>query len=385
MSQQMQDYLKNWKSSFLTDISHYKVIAKIGSGTHGEVFKAKDEDGRPVALKKILMQKETQGFPITAIREIKLLQELKHDNIVDLVEICRSRSSQSPCCLPGIDTFFLVMEFCDHDLAGLIANRKLKFSLGEIKKVMYQLFNGLYHIHQNRIVHRDMKPANILITKEGVLKLADFGLGRPLMNAGQGQASRYTGGMVTLWYRPPEILLGQRDYGQPIDMWSAGCIMAEMWTRCPIMKGTSEQQQISYIIQLCGSFTEYVWPGVTQIEGFNKLELPKDHNRKVKARLKTQIPHATALDLVDRLLTLDPASRIDADTALDHEFFWTDPLAVNLKGMLSQLNNSMRENQAPSRRAVVQHHATSTKSLLMKPNRAILHAGNDNQYHDHMF
>ena len=177
-----------------------------------------------------------------------------------------------------------MFEFCEHDLAGLLSNINVKFSLGEIKKVMHQLLNGLYYIHANKILHRDMKAANILITKNGVLKLADFGLARAFSQQKAGQTNRYTNRVVTLWYRPPELLLGERNYGPPIDLWGAGCIMAEMWTRSPIMQGNTEQHQLTLISQLCGSISPEVWPGVENLELYNKLELPKGQKRKVKER-----------------------------------------------------------------------------------------------------
>uniref|UniRef100_H2Z0W3 Protein kinase domain-containing protein n=1 Tax=Ciona savignyi TaxID=51511 RepID=H2Z0W3_CIOSA len=191
------------------------------------------------------MENEKEGFPITALREIKILQLLKHDNIVDLIEICRTKPTQYNRSKGSI---YLVFEFCAHDLAGLLSNATVKFTLGEIKKTMLQLLEGLFYIHRNKILHRDMKAANILITKNGVLKLADFGLARAFSYTKTGQANRYTNRVVTLWYRPPELLLGDRDYGPPIDLWGAGCIMTEMWTRSPIMQGHTEQQQ-AYINQ----------------------------------------------------------------------------------------------------------------------------------------
>ncbi|XP_073334460.1 cyclin-dependent kinase 9-like [Pagrus major] len=152
-------------------------------------------------------------------------------------------------------SIYLVFDFCEHDLAGLLSNANVKFTLAEIKKVMQMLLNGLYYIHRNKILHRDMKAANVLITRDGVLKLADFGLARAFSLAKNSQGNRYTNRVVTLWYRPPELLLGERDYGPPIDLWGGGCIMAEMWTRSPIMQGNTEQHQLTLISQLCGSIT----------------------------------------------------------------------------------------------------------------------------------
>lgn len=154
-----------------------------------------------------------------------------------------------------------------------------------------------------------MKAANVLITKNGVLKLADFGLARAFSLSKTGQPNKYTNRVVTLWYRPPELLLGDRNYGPPVDMWGAGCIMAEMWTRSPIMQGNTEQQQLVFISQLCGSLTPDVWPGVEGLELYNKMELPMGHKRKVKERLKPYVKDAHGVDLLDCLLQLDPSKR----------------------------------------------------------------------------
>ncbi len=202
-----------------------------------------------------------------------------------------------------------------------------------------------------------MKAANILITRSGVLKLADFGLARAFsMSKGPGQPNRYTNRVVTLWYRPPELLLGERNYGPPIDLWGAGCIMAEMWTRSPIMQGSTEQHQLNLISQLCGSISPEGWPGVEKLELYDKLELPKGQKRKVKERLKHYVRDQYALDLLDKLLTLDPRQRLDADSALCHDFFWMEPMPADLGQMLSQHSTSMFEFLAPPRRRGMHGH-----------------------------
>lgn len=318
-------YIELFDFQYCAEISKYEKLAKIGQGTFGEVFKAKDRRNRSkiVALKKVLMENEKEGFPITALREIKILQLLRHENIVNLIEICRTRATQAN---KYKSTFYLVFDFAEHDLAGLLSNVNVKFSLGEIKKVMQQMLNGLYYIHSNKIIHRDMKAANVLITKQGILKLADFGLARAFSSNANGKPNRYTNRVVTLWYRPPELLLGERNYGPPVDLWGVGCIMAEMWTRSPIMQGNTEQTQLNLIAQLCGTINTEVWPDVNKLDLYRKMEMPKASRRRVKERLKPYVKDPWACDLIDKLLLLDPAKRVDADAALNHDFFWTDPM-----------------------------------------------------------
>ncbi len=235
-----------------------------------------------------------------------------------------------------------MFEFCEHDLAGLLINKEVRFTLPEIKSIMQQLLNALYYIHYNNILHRDMKTSNVLITKGGVLKLADFGLARAMS---KGQPQRYTNRVVTLWYRPPELLLGERNYGPPIDMWGAGCIMCELWTRKPIMQGETEQQQITLISQLCGSITPDVWPGVDKLEFYSRLTMPglkdKDYKRKIKDRLRHYVRDNRALELIEKLLTLDPKKRLDSDSSLNHDFFWEDPMPTDLAPTFAKFRSSM--------------------------------------------
>lgn len=375
-----EKYIENYDFICCAESSKYEKVAKIGQGTFGEVFKAREKGGprKFVAMKKVLMENEKEGFPITALREIRILQLLKHENVVNLLEICRTKANKNNSYR---STFYLVFDFCEHDLAGLLSNMNVKFSLGEIKKVLQQLLNGLYYIHSNKILHRDMKAANVLITKNGILKLADFGLARAFSVSKTGVPNRYTNRVVTLWYRPPELLLGDRNYGPPVDMWGAGCIMAEMWTRSPIMQGNTEQQQIIFISQLCGSFTPEVWPGIEKLELYNKMELPMGHKRKVKDRLKAYVQNQYGCHLLDKLLQLDPNARIDADSALNHDFFWTDPMPSDLSKMLSHHLSSMFEYLAPPRRSTqMMRHYQQQMGVNQIQNRS-----QDNSYQDRVY
>lgn len=371
-----EKYIEEYDFPFCADATKYEKVAKIGQGTFGEVFKAREKKNNKkfVAMKKVLMDNEKEGFPITALREIKILQLLKHENVVNLIEMCRTR----PCANNRYrSTFYLVFEFCEHDLAGLLSNVNVKFSLGEIKKVMQQLLNGLYYIHSNKILHRDMKAANVLITKLGILKLADFGLARAFSINKNGQPNRYTNRVVTLWYRPPELLLGDRNYGPPVDLWGAGCIMAEMWTRSPIMQGNTEQEQLRLI-------SPEVWPNVDNLDFYKKMDLPRGQKRRVKERLRPYVKDPHACDLLDKLLLLDPGKRVDSDSALNHDFFWMDPMPCDLSKMLAQHTQSMFEYLAPPRRLghmrAHHHHPAAQPAAQPRPTTSM-----DSGYQDRVF
>nr|CAD7446999.1 unnamed protein product [Timema bartmani] len=356
-TKEKEKYIEEFDFPLCDEASKYEKVAKIGQGTFGEVFKARDKKNpkKFVAMKKVLMDNEKEGFPITALREIRILQLLKHENVVNLIEICRTKANQFN---RHRSTFYLVFDFCEHDLAGLLSN----------------------------ILHRDMKAANVLITKNGILKLADFGLARAFSANKNGVANRYTNRVVTLWYRPPELLLGDRNYGPPVDLWGAGCIMAEMWTRSPIMQGNTEQQQLTLISQLCGSIIPELWPGVESLELYTKMEMPRGQKRKVKERLKPYVKDPYACDLLDKLLVLDPSKRYDSDSALNHDFFWTDPMPCDLSKMLAQHTQSMFEYLAPPRRPGhmrphLNHQAvTGTAGSSAKPSASM-----DSGYQDRVF
>ncbi|EAT34787.1 AAEL013002-PA [Aedes aegypti] len=374
-----QKYIEDYDFPYCDESSKYEKVAKIGQVSRGKPIRNGDDVEFP-RMFCFAFPRAGSGLSFVfslgcLVRQLRPLTLLKHENVVNLIEICRTKATANNRYR---STFYLVFDFCEHDL-GLLSNMNVKFSLGEIKKVMQQLLNGLYYIHSNKILHRDMKAANVLITKNGVLKLADFGLARAFSINKNGQANRYTNRVVTLWYRPPELLLGDRNYGPPVDMWGAGCIMAEMWTRSPIMQGATEQQQLIFISQLCGSFTTEVWPGVDNLELYQKMELPMGHKRKVRDRLRPYVKDPNGVDLLDKLLILDPKERIDADSALNHDFFWTDPMPSDLSKMLSQHTQSMFEYLTPPRRAcqMRQYQQQMVNTMQQRPQ--------DNSYQDRVY
>lgn len=372
---------------FCDDVKKYEKIFKIGKGTFGEVFRARHtRTGKEVALKKILMDNEQEGFPITAIREIKLLRSYKDENVVNLIEVCRSSTE-----INGKAISYLVFDFCHHDLAGLIqeAHDKIK-PLPIIKCIVRQLLNGLHRLHTNKIIHRDMKSSNILITKNGELKIADFGLARPYSI--EAASRKYTNRVVTLWYRPPELLLGERNYACAIDLWGVGCIMSELFTNEPLMKGSSEQHQLQLIADNIGPICPEVWPSVVELPYYQKLSnfLNNGKQRKLLLMKMKRFTHNIhALDLLQKFFTLDPKQRIDADHALDHLFFWDerDPMPADksaLEKALSSISQSQFEYTAKHRR--IQNPAANPNNFVAQ--QTVNHSrrpNNDGQYRDHVY
>ena len=215
-------------------ITDYDILGKLGEGTFGEVHRAKSKKtGTIVALKKILMHNEKDGFPITALREIKLLKLLSHPNVLKLEEMAVEHHSKSSTDKRKRAIMYMVTPYMDHDLSGLLENPSVKFTEPQIKCYMLQLLEGLRYLHDNKILHRDMKAANLLINNKGILQIADFGLARhydepvPVAGHGGGEAHRdYTTLVVTRWYRPPELLLHLRKYTTAIDLWGVGFVIS---------------------------------------------------------------------------------------------------------------------------------------------------------------
>jgi len=191
--------------------------------------------------------------------------------------------------------------------------QKLGIMPSQVKSFIYQLLLGVEHCHAHRIMHRDLKPQNLLIDKKGVMKLADFGLAR----AYGLPIKTYTHEVVTLWYRAPEILLGQKQYSTSVDLWSAGCIFAEMAMKKPLFPGDSEIEEIFKIFQLHGKPTELTWPGITKLPDF-KSTFPKFKAGNLQDAAKGL--DVLGLDLLSKLIALDPAKRISARLALQHVF-----------------------------------------------------------------
>lgn len=265
-----------------------------------------------VALKEVKLDSE-EGTPSTAIREISLMKELKHENIVRLYDVIHTENKLT-----------LVFEYMDNDLKKFMDARShgntpsgLEMSL--VKYFQWQLLQGVTFCHENRILHRDLKPQNLLINNKGQLKLGDFGLAR----AFGIPVNTFSSEVVTLWYRAPDVLMGSRNYCTSIDMWSCGCILAEMTMGKPLFPGTNDEEQLNFIFGVMGTPDVRIWPIVTSLQKYNP-QIPMKPPRNLKRLLQSstnELIDDNMVNLLNGLLQLNPDMRLSAKQALNHQWF----------------------------------------------------------------
>ena len=292
-------------------ICKYQKLSKIGEGTYGVVYKAKDlQSNELVALKKIRLKPEEEGIPSTAIREISLLKELYQLNIVNLLDVIHTSKKLT-----------LVFEYCDSDLKKIMDGLKgEKLPIDTVKLYLYEMLKGINYIHKHKILHRDLKPQNLLINTNGVLKICDFGLAR-----GFGVPIRiYTNEVVTLWYRAPDILLGSKMYDTSVDIWSIGCIFAEMILGIPMFLGKNENEQLDRIFNLLGTPNDNEYPWLKESpewNGYINSETFKKYEKQDIRKIYPNINDNDSYDLLEKMIVFDPDKRISAEEALKHPYF----------------------------------------------------------------
>jgi len=248
----------------------------------------------------------------TALREIAILKELNNVNIVKIIDM-----------FYGANSLYLAYEYIDKDLSHIIYSKDIVMTEGGIKGLMKQFLNGLAEIHKYNVIHRDLKPQHLLLSKKGVLKIADFGFSRFIASPNR----KMTVGVISNWYRPPEIFFGTQYYSYSIDIWSAGCIFAEFLMKSPIFYTPhqdirGEKEILTKIFYLLGVPNEFTWPGVAQLNLF-KVFSPGDVET-IDAKFANY--SVEARDLLEKMLVLDPNKRITAEEALDHPYFTVEPL-----------------------------------------------------------
>ncbi|CAH1642629.1 unnamed protein product [Spodoptera littoralis] len=300
-------------------ITEFQILNKIDEGSYGVVYRALDKStDNIVALKRLKDLNEREGFSIAAQRELNTLLKLRHPNIVAGREIVvGSRKTE----------VFLVMEYMPEQLKSFLRSMRqddLIFVPEQVKCLMTQLLEAVQHLHDNNIIHRDLKTDNILLSQDGVLKVADFGLAReygfPLQ--------QYTPGVGTRWYRAPELLLLSPEYSTPVDMWSVGCIFAELINLSPLFPGKSEIDQLNKIFMDLGTPSDAIWPGYSSLPTVRNIIFEDYPPGGLRNKITYEYFSDSGLSLLEGLLTYCPTRRVTAAAALEHAYFKERPVAI---------------------------------------------------------
>ena len=310
------------------NVDDFEKLAKIGEGTFGDVYKARDRKTNDiVALKQVKMSHPGQeGFPQTALREINILLSLSHTHVINAREMVVGDT---------YDKIFMVMEFMEHDLKQLMQAMKQPFTEAEVKRLMLDLTSAMEYCHDRWVFHRDLKTSNLLMNNKGEVSICDFGLARYYHEPPQG----YSPTVVTLWYRAPEVLLSdtgegiRTTYGPAIDIWSLGCIFAELVLTQPLLAGQGEIDQVKRIFELLGTPDDESWPGHAELHYFKKVKPRRQPFNRLKDKFKKVgfaagakgVLSEAGVDLLNKMLILNPAKRITAKEALKHKYFTEDP------------------------------------------------------------
>ncbi|XP_040385279.1 probable serine/threonine-protein kinase At1g54610 [Oryza brachyantha] len=346
---------------------NFEKLDKIGQGTYSSVFRARSlETGKLVALKKVRFDSVEPESVRFMAREILILRRLqRHPNVVSLDGLITSRSSS---------TLYLVFEYMDHDLAGLSSDLSLSFSEPQIKCYMRQLLLGLEHCHARGVMHRDVKCANLLVSDAGELKVADFGLAN-VFSRSASAAVPMTSRVVTLWYRPPELLLGSTAYEATVDLWSAGCVFAEMHARRPVLQGRTEVEQIHRIFKLCGSPAEGYWRRAAEASPHAAVFRPQ-HPYECRLRETFRDMPDAAFELLEKLLSVEPAARGTATDALASEYFRTEPYACEPSSLPKyapnkEMDAKLREDSRRRGNAVRNHGCGEAAKRLSRAHKSM--------------
>jgi len=285
-------------------IDTYTKLDKLGEGTYATVYKGKSRlTDNLVALKEIRLEHE-EGAPCTAIREVSLLKDLKHANIVTLHDIVHTEKSLT-----------LVFEYLERDLKQYMDDCGAILAMNNVKLFLFQMLRGLAYCHARRVLHRDLKPQNLLINERGELKLADFGLAR----AKSVPTKTYSNEVVTLWYRPPDVLLGSTEYSTPIDMWGVGCIFYEMASGRPLFPGSTVEDELHLIFKVLGTPNESNWAGISRSQELQSYKFPHYSAESLVARAPRLDPEG--ISLLSSFLFFEARRRVSASNAMRSNYF----------------------------------------------------------------
>lgn len=310
----------------------FKVLGEVGDGSSSSVFAAKDKN--EIVVLKYLNKTSVKHLTKEIFREITILKSLKHDNIIKLLGVALA---------PDLGNICLVLEHCTSSLGKLIDYPfEGYFKIPQIKCIAKQLFRGLDFLHKNHIMHRDLTPSNCLINHEGKLKISDFGLCRREPSR-ESLSNTLTPEVITRWYRAPEILLQAPSYGLEVDLWSAGCILGEVLLRKPLLKGESDIQQISFIIDLIGTPSSNVWPGYSQCKIPKTIRLKSQSFNRIAERF-IDFSGLGVMDIISSLLVYNPEDRASAGACREHEWIEKSPVADSRILIPGENHNSNSKN-----------------------------------------
>ncbi|CAO4384323.1 unnamed protein product [Caenorhabditis nigoni] len=337
-------------------ISEYNLLNKIHNGTYGEVFRGKHtRTDEIVALKRLNLEYEESEFPLFPLREIEMLLKADdHENVVNVKEVLLGRT---------VFDAYVAMEYMDNDVKNWMDTLKdngKRFPTGHTKNLVRQLLQGISHLHDLGILHRNLKTRNLLISSSGVLKIAGFGLAREFVKSNDTEKQmEMTVRVGTLWYRSPELLLHPITCSTPVDMWSVGCIMAEFVTMHPLLPSYDEVKQLDLIFRMMGTPSEKTWPTINELRLWKSVTYPVYKRGELRRKfLETKLLYERGFDLLSGLLTMDPSQRLTASEALKHPWFNEYPRPVP--------NENLPFIQATGNLAPVYGQTSNRKSRLDK-------------------
>ncbi|XP_076381059.1 cyclin-dependent kinase 20 [Megalopta genalis] len=328
-------------------MDRYVIIEKIGEGAQGIVLKACDTlEDKNVALKKLLLKNVENSISTSIMREMKILQQLKHHNIIKLLD-----------AFPvGLD-FIMVFEYMPISLWEIIKDNEIILTAVQVKLYMKMILEGIAYVHDKNIIHRDLKPANLLINEKGILKIADFGLGRLMWT---DMCRPYSHQIATRWYRAPELLYGARYYTSAIDMWSIGCIFGELLNKSPLFPGETDIEQLAIVLKYLGSPTPETWPELSSLPDYNKITFPFHIGLSWEDIIEDAQPEA--IDLISKILIYDSSHRLTANKALCHVYFSTKPYP-SLKNLMKPSTN--HRNQIKQKEIIINTQVTTLFENLL--------------------
>ncbi|XP_018865235.3 cyclin-dependent kinase-like 1 isoform X1 [Gorilla gorilla gorilla] len=334
----------HFKKIYSSMMEKYEKIGKIGEGSYGVVFKCRNRDtGQIVAIKKFL---ETEDDPVIkkiALREIRMLKQLKHPNLVNLLEVFRRKRR-----------LHLVFEYCDHTVLHELDRYQRGVPEHLVKSITWQTLQAVNFCHKHNCIHRDVKPENILITKHSVIKLCDFGFARLLT----GPSDYYTDYVATRWYRSPELLVGDTQYGPPVDVWAIGCVFAELLSGVPLWPGKSDVDQLYLIRKTLGDLIPRHQQVFSTNQYFSGVKIPDPEDMEP---LELKFPNISypALGLLKGCLHMDPTERLTCEQLLHHPYF------ENIR----EIEDLAKEHDKPTRKTLRKsrkHHCfTETSKVII--------------------